>query len=258
MRRFTATRDQSLDARDMVFDSDIENHAQCVPVVMIIDNSSSMAGAPIALLNDALAGMQEDLHHDVELSSKAKICVITFGHDGVTAWRGDRPAPPGMSPFVPASDFRAPRLDAGGVTPLVEAVELGIKLVAEEKAALRERNLSYYRPVFWCLSDGVPTTPTGQPSEEWRRLPPIIAREEKAKHFAFFSVSVGDISPFGDEVLRSLAPDSHLKLQGFEFATVLQLVSASAESATHDDPIDEIKRRVMKDFRQRPVNRFLP
>jgi uncharacterized protein YegL len=238
----------------MVFDDDLGNHAQRVPVVMVMDNSYSMRGKPIAELNAALADMQEYLRHDVELSSKAEICLITFGHNGVTAWRGTEPAPPGVSPFVPASHFEVPRLQAGGVTPITEALELAIRLIGEEKRELRRRNLSYYRPVVWCVTDGEPTDHSGAPSDDWQRLPEVIAHEEREKRFAFFAASVGNISPHGDEVLRALAPGSHYKLEGFEFALVLQLVSASAESAAHDDPIEAIKERVMREYKQRLVH----
>jgi uncharacterized protein YegL len=254
MKRFNRGYvDQPLDATGMVFDGDVENHNQRVPVVMLIDTSSSMEGKPIGLLNDALAEMEENLHEDVELSNKAEICLITFGHGGVTAWRGDEPAPAGASPFVPAREFRVPKLQAGGVTPMVEAIKLGMRHIAEEKQRLRARRLSYYRPVMWCVGDGCPTNGLGQISDDWRHLPAKIAAEEAAKRFAFFSVSVGDISAHGEEVLSALAPKSHLKLQGFEFAVVLQLVSASAESAAQDNPIDAIKEKVMREYRQKVI-----
>ena len=249
MSRFTP----ALNAADMEFDDEDENHAQRVPVVIMMDNSSSMRGEGIAQLNAALVDMREQLRHDVELSAKAEICLITFGHDGVTAWRGSQPAGPGVSPFVPASQFEVPELRAGGVTPLVEAVELGIRLVAEHKRNLRSRHLSYYRPVMWCVTDGRPTNGTGHPSDDWRRLPPIIAREEDDKRLVFFAVGVAEISPQGEEVLEALAPEAHLKLEGFQFSVVLQLVSASADSAAHGDPIEAIKKKVMAEFHQHVV-----
>jgi uncharacterized protein YegL len=252
---FRQNRDQpALSASTMVFDDDAGNHAQRAPVVMVMDNSYSMQGKPIDELNAALADMRDRLRNDVELSSKAEICLITFGHNGVTAWRGTEPAPPGESPFVPASRFEVPRLEAGGVTPMTEALELAMRLIAEEKRELRRRNLSYYRPVKWLVTDGEPTDDSGSPSDDWKRLPAIIAREEREKRFAFFAASVGNISPYGDEVLRALAPGSHYKLQGFDFSLVLQLVSASAESAAHDDPIEAIKARVMNEYKQRLVH----
>lgn len=238
----------------MVFDDDVGNHAQRAPVVMLMDNSDSMRGKGIDELNSALADMQEHLRHDVELSSKAEICLITFGHDGVTAWHGTQPAPPGVSPFVPASRFEVPRLQAGGVTRMTEAVDLAMRVIEDEKRALRSRNLSYYRPVVWCVTDGVPTDVAGRPSDDWRRLPEIIAREERLKRFAFFAAGVGEIGAHGQEVLATLAPESNFKLEGFDFTLVLQLVSASAESAAHDDPIEAIKARVMREYKQRMVH----
>jgi uncharacterized protein YegL len=238
----------------MVFDDDVGNHAQRAPVVMLMDNSQSMRGKGIADLNAALVDMQDRLRHDVELSSKAEICLITFGHNGVTAWHGTEPAPPGVSPFVPASRFVVPRLQAGGVTQMTEAVDLAMRVIENEKRELRQRNLSYYRPVVWCVTDGVPTDHTGHPTDDWQRLPEIIAREERQKRFAFFAAGVGDISPQGEEVLAALAPESNFKLEGFDFALVLELVSASAESAAHDDPIEAIKERVMREYKQRMVH----
>lgn len=255
MNIFKANNDRSgLTANAMVFDDDVDNRAQRVPVVMLMDNSYSMRGEPIDALNTALADMQERLHHDPELSSKAEICLITFGHNGVAAWHGSEPAPPGVNPFVPASRFEVPRLDAGGVTPITSAVELAIRLIANEKRELRARNLSYYRPVMWCVTDGEPTDDAGEPSDNWQHLPDVIAREEREKHFAFFAASVGNITSRGDAVLRALARGSHFKLEGFDFGLVLQLVSASAESAANDDPIEAIKERVMREYKQRLVH----
>jgi uncharacterized protein YegL len=244
-------QDQPLDAAHMVSDQD--NRAQRVLIVLVLDTSHSMRGEPITLLNEALREMGEDLRHDVELSAKAEVAIITFGHGGVVAWRGAQPASPGVSPFVPASRLTMPRLEASGVTPLVEAVELAMQCVAEEKQRLRDRHLSYYRPLIWLISDGLPTDSSGYLSENWRHLPDKITREERDKRFVFFSVSVGGVSPEGDAVLGALAPDSYVHLSGFQFAVAMQLVSASAESAAHDDPLEAIKRKVTEGFGQIPI-----
>ena len=109
MRQWRTQRDQPLNTDAMTFD-DGENRAQRLLIALLLDSSCSMSGKPIALLNDALAGMAEDLRRDVQLSAIAEVAIITFGYGGVTAWRGDQPVPPGTSPFVPASRFTAPEL----------------------------------------------------------------------------------------------------------------------------------------------------
>lgn len=107
---------------------------------------------------------------------------------------------------------------------------------------------------MWCVSDGEPTDSAGEPSDDWQRLPGVIERAEREKRFALFAASVGNISPRGDAVLRALARGSHYKLEGFDFGLVLQLVSASAESAANDDPIEAVKQRVIRENKQRVVH----
>jgi uncharacterized protein YegL len=249
--RWRSERSEVLDANAMTFD-DGDNRAQRLLLTLVLDISSSMAGKPIKLLNDALAGMAQDLRHDVNLSAIAEIAIITFGNEGVTAWQGTRAAPPGTSPFVPARSFDAPTLQAGGVTPMVAAVERAMQCVADEKAALKRRHLQYFQPLVWLVSDGCPTDRTGVPTDNWRHLPAVIRKAEEERRFVFFTVSPGDIDAAGDAVLKELAPDAHLRLEGFEFSRMLKLVSASAESAARGAGIDAIKRIVTI---QRPAQR---
>lgn len=245
MTQWPTTPDTSLAADAMTFD-EAENRAQRLPITLVLDTSSSMSGAPIAKLNTALAGLVDDLRRDVQLSAIAELAIITFGHGGVTAWRGDERAPNGMSPFVPASRFTVPKLSAGGVTPLTAAVDLTMRCVADEKAKLKRRCLQYYRPHIWLFSDGQPTDENGIVADDWRRLPATIHKGEEDGRFVFFSVSVGDIGPAGDAVLKELTPDGHVRLEGFDFASVLRLVSASAESAARGQSAQAIKRRVTR------------
>jgi uncharacterized protein YegL len=240
--------DAPLSATGMIFDNDDER-TQRVLIALVLDTSESMSGTKIELLNRELAEMAEDLSHHVDLSGKAMVALITFGDGGVRAWRGSQPVPPGTSPFVLAKNLRMPTLNAGGVTPMVDAVELAISCVTREKADLKRRHLSYYRPLIWLISDGLPTDAHGHLSDDWKSLPARIARDEDEKHYVFFTVSAGDIDPQGDAVLDELAPDSHLRLEGLEFAAAMQLVSASAEGV-QKGTIAEFKQRMRETFGQ--------
>ena len=119
-----------------------------------------------------------------------------------------------------------------------------MRCVAEEKAELKRRHLQYYCPHIWLCTDGRPTDASGAPSDDWRHLPAAIRKAEDERRFLFFSVGAGEIDDVGDSVLEELAPDAHLRLEGFEFSSVLKLVSASAESAARGHTAAEIKRRV--------------
>lgn len=77
-------------------DIEFENNAQRLPLVLCLDISSSMAGQPIQTLNNALAEWTRELHDDVSLSYSVEVAVVTFGGNGVAAWRGPQllaPAP---------------------------------------------------------------------------------------------------------------------------------------------------------------------
>src|SRR4051794_12572850 len=68
-------------------------------LTLVLDTSQSMSGEPIASLNEGLQRLREKLRHDHSLASTASVALITFGHSGVTAWRGKERSLPGTSPF---------------------------------------------------------------------------------------------------------------------------------------------------------------
>lgn len=79
-------------------DIEFENNAQRLPLVLCLDISSSMAGPPIQMLNDALRGWTQELHDDVSLSYSVEVAVVTFGGQGVGAWKGPHLLDPGRRP----------------------------------------------------------------------------------------------------------------------------------------------------------------
>ena len=119
--------------------------------------------------------------------------MITFGHRGVvTQQLGD------SSPFVPAALFSPPRLDAGGVTPMLAAISEAIKLSEERKAHLRKKNVHASALFIFLLTDAAPTDSHGNllPEEALRPTAQEIAALEIGKKLAFFAVGVrgADIS----------------------------------------------------------------
>jgi uncharacterized protein YegL len=244
--RSLSSIDLNLD--DIDFDDDA---SQKLLLALVLDTSQSMEGEPIGLLNDALQELSGHLRQDKQLRSIARVAIITFGHGGVTAWQGAGPAAAGASPFVPVQALSMPTLPAGGVTPMVEAVQHAIYWVKKEKESLRSRGLQYYRPLVWLISDGVPTDSRGRPSEDWRHLAKTLRRSENEDHVIFLTVSAGDISAEGDAVLRALSPRGHVRI-GFDFAPVLRLVSSSAGRFARGGSVDAFYEQV-EQFQQYSV-----
>ena len=131
-------QDRILDPGQVTYD---ESRLAHVLLMLIVDTSLSMQGTPIQQVNLALKETAAWLHDHVTLSSSAYVAVVEFGRPGVRALCGPRPARPGESPFVVAHEWTPPELEEGGVTPLVEAVELAVRCVEEKKSELKARNV---------------------------------------------------------------------------------------------------------------------
>ncbi|WP_406733260.1 vWA domain-containing protein [Streptomyces sp. NBC_01794] len=213
-------------------DIEIENNAQRLPLLLCLDISSSMAGKPIRLLNEALIAWGREIRENLALSYSVEIALVTFGGTGIGVWKGPHLLDPRatVSPFVPAHQFQPPQLAASGVTLLTEAVETAIRLVAGRKTQLRGLGLQYYRPQICLVTDGLPTDSQGHPTDAWRQLVPMLAAEQQAKRFRFYAFGIGGISQRGQQVLKELAPKYHATLQGFPFRDLLQTMSASASA----------------------------
>jgi uncharacterized protein YegL len=221
------------ESRDLLRGIDYEDAgtAQRVLLMMCLDTSYSMQGEPIRLLNEALTGWADTLRRDINLAATAEIALVTFGAGGVVVWRGTRSLPTRSdeTPFIPAGQFRPPVLQAAGVTPMAEAIEVAMTLVETRKLQLRSSYLQYYRPLIWLVTDGVPTDDGGRYSEGWRRLPPVLDQAQQAKRFRFFAVGVGAMDDTGKAVLSALSPNDNFTLGGFPFQELLPLLSASIE-----------------------------
>jgi uncharacterized protein YegL len=241
--------DLNLDGVDI--DSD---GSQRLLLSLVIDSSKSMTGEPIDSLNRGLQQLVGYLRRDRNLRAIANVALITFGHDGVTAWRGTEPAPAGVSPFVPAYELEMPTLPAGGVTPMVEAVQHAIYWVNKEKQDLRSRGIQYYQPLIWLLSDGLPTDSRGHLSQDWKHLARTLRQNEAENHLIFLTVSVANISADGDAVLQHLSPRGHIKLVDMDFKKVLRLVSSSAARFAQGNSVDAVYDMIAE-FQQVPVGR---
>jgi len=260
MARFESAEDLphpgGIDLAGVDFDDD---GAQRVLLVLAVDTSKSTEGAAIDSLNEGLKRLVEYLGRDKNLRSTASVALITFGHNGVVSWHGDRQARPGESPFVPVHELAVPTLVAGGVTPMVEAVQHAIYWISKEKQSLRSRGLQYYRPFLWLLTDGLPTDSRGHVSDEWKPLARTLQENVNQKHILFAAVGAANISSDGYEVLTKLSPRGHVKLDNMDYAKLLRLVSSSAsrfasgQNLTDDRAEDEFYE-ALQGFRQISVD----
>lgn len=219
-------------------------------ITLVVDTSWSMQDKDrIGELNRALGSWRSELMKDDHLRRHGEIALVTFGKDHVVAVDPTgRTRGPAQQPYVPVSEFSPPPLEAGGVTPMVEALQYAFDLLASRRQHLRGSGISLVnRPLVYLITDGVPTDAQGHRSDQWRDFAPVIRQQENGKHLLFFAFGVDGAEP---DVLRCLAPSSWRFLADLNFAEVLTFVSASIESAAAEsarsEPAQDIYEAVGK------------
>ena len=196
---------------DLVQFDDSNPEARC-PCVLLLDTSGSMSGAPINELNAGLETFAEELQRDDLAAMRVEVGVITFGN-GTHVEQG----------FVSAHQFAAPRLRAGGNTPMGEALNLALDQLRQRKDVYKQHGIPYYRPWLFLITDGAPT-------DEWRSAAQRVQQEEREKGVAFFAVGVQKADM---KVLAQITNRQPLRLQGLNFRDMFLWLSQSLTTVSH-------------------------
>jgi uncharacterized protein YegL len=128
----------------------------------------------IDLLNEGLVTLKDTLAADTLASKRAEIAIVTFGGSVNT-----------VQDFVTAEFFQPPRLVASGSTPMGQAINIGLDMIATRKSTYRTNGISYYRPWIFLITDGGP-----DPGDPWQAAAERVKAGETSKSFAFFTVGV--------------------------------------------------------------------
>ncbi len=185
--------------------------------VLLLDTSSSMAGAPIDALNAGVQTFKDAVTRDPVTSLRVDIAVVEF-NSAVTV----------VHPFSAVSDFTPPTLQAGGSTSMGRGICQALDLIEARKDDYKQADLSYFRPWLFLITDGAATDSIAHASQ---RVNAAEARQEAL----FFAVGVeaADMSK-----LAMVAPPTRppLKVKGLHFAELFRWLSKSLEAASQEAP----------------------
>jgi len=195
-------------------DNFAENPEPRCPCLLLLDRSSSMAGAPIRELNAGLSMFREELLTDSLAMKRVEIAIVSFGPVRIE------------TDFCTASGFAPPTLDAGGDTPMGEAIQQGLALLQQRKEVYKSSGILSYRPWVFLITDGAPT-------DSWQGAAQLVHDGENQKSFAFFAVGVQSARM---DVLSQIAVRTPLKLQGFKFREMFLWLSRSMRSVSQSTP----------------------
>jgi len=129
--------------------------------------------------------------------------------------------------FVTAEQFAAPKLFAGGTTPMGEAINVALDLVKERKEQYRSNGIAYYQPWVFMVTDGAPN-----PESPWQSAAERVKGDVAAKSLAFFGVGVADADM---DVLAKITPRA-IKLDGLRFNELFVWLSQSQKRVSASKP----------------------
>jgi uncharacterized protein YegL len=201
-----------------------DNPAPRIPVCLVLDTSTSMYGRPINELNEGVQMFFQEVREDDIACDSAEISIVTFGKGGVVK----------LLDFDNIERQQVPRLEANGVTPMGQAVELALDLLEQRKKEYSDAGVDYYQPWMVLMTDGCPTDDI---KNGVARTQELIAK----KKLTVFPVAIGKDAD--KDVLRMFDPTKEaLVLQNVEFKEFFSWLSKSVGSLSSESmPGEEVE-----------------
>lgn len=193
-------------------------------VVLVLDTSGSMSGAPIAALKEGLRRLAGSLRENALTRLRVELALITFG--GIV-----RVHDFGNRTFVSPDEFNPPELEAMGNTPMGLAVRKALELLQQRKSWYKQQGLDYFRPWLLLITDGEPT------DADWETVANAARQEESRKGVLIFPIGVEGAN--FNKLAKFSAERSPLKLNGLAFEELFQWVSNSLSAIASSRPEEQ-------------------
>lgn len=208
---------------------DYKEEPKC-PFVLLLDTSGSMMEAvggkrKIDALNEGIKVLKESL--DDQTKKRLEIAVVTFG--GIVT-KGE---------FLSSNKFEPINYEAGGSTPMGEAILSAIDMVEARKQIYKENKIGdYFRPWIWIVTDGYPTD-MEVGDEKWNEVVKKVHDGEVDNHFSFWAVGVSEADMGKLKMISSNRVP--VKLKELKFKEMFEWLGNTINSISRSNPGDQLK-----------------
>lgn len=214
---------------------DVSNPAPRCPVVLLLDTSSSMEGAPINELNEGLKQFLRETAADEAASRSVELEVITFDNSADVAM-----------PFTAIGDVdqNPDPLPAYGCTSMGAGIRLALRDLKARRRMYRNSGISSYRPWVVLMTDGGPNDDNWeQAAEEMRSL------GENGK-IQYIGIEIGDEADHDTMCQILPSQPGPVKLKGLRFKQFFRWLTDSMKSvsASAVSDQDNIRYRGIDDW----------
>lgn len=183
----------------------VDNQENRCPVILVLDTSGSMQGAPIAALNEGIKAFKQDVLRDTQAMLSVEVSLIAFGK-GVQQ----------IQDFVTIEYFDPPQLKADGLTPMGEALSLALDVLEKRKLVYKNHGIPYYRPWIFLITDGAPT-------DSWHAAAQRLQKAE-VENRLLFSVAVQGADM---DTLKQISMRLPVLLNSLDFRDLFMWLSSS-------------------------------
>ena len=205
----------------------VNNPTARVPVCLCLDTSGSMFGKPIQELNDGVRMFYDAIKEDETALYAAEICIVTFGGCDAKC----------LTDFTNLElQHDAPVLTADGLTPMGEAVNLGLDLLERRKNEYKSKGVDYYQQWLVLMTDGAPN---GDPNELERAIKRTVEMVN-SKKLTIFPIGIGSVADM-DTLSRFSPQRMPLHLKEMRFKEFFQWLSQSVARTSMSMPGEKIK-----------------
>lgn len=217
--------------------------AKPLPVVLLLDVSTSMRGENIKKLNEAVKKMISDFASGGKNEIEILVSIITFGAEVLL-----------HTPYTAAKDIEWKDLSVSGATPMGTAFSMA-KAMIEDKETTPSRA---YRPTLVLVSDG-------EPNDSWERPLRELVNEGRSKKCDRMAMAIG--SEVSNRVLNEFVSGTENKVftaqdasqiqEFFKFVTMSVTTRVHSQNANVVPGSEEVERAVTEQKEQQHSEAFL-